>query len=112
MHELSLMRNVVGVVSERARGRAVSVVRLRIGKLSGVDVRALRFCFDACVDQGALKGARLEVDEVEGRGECGTCGRSVALEQPVLRCSCAEGARLRVTQGDEVMIASMEVDDV
>jgi Zn finger protein HypA/HybF involved in hydrogenase expression len=36
----------------------------------------------------------------------------VALEQPVLRCSCAEGARLRVTQGDEVMIASMEVDDV
>ena len=69
MHELSLTRNVVSMVAERAGGRGVLGVKLRIGRLAGVSVEAVRFCFDVCAQGTSVAGARLVVEEPEGEGE-------------------------------------------
>ena len=46
MHELSITRNIGAIVGEHARGRKVTRVRLKIGKLSAIMPDAIRFCFE------------------------------------------------------------------
>ena len=67
MHELSITRNVVAIVSERAVGQRVTRVRLEIGRLSAVVPDSIRFCFDICAQGTPLEGAALEIVESAGR---------------------------------------------
>ena len=67
MHELSITRNVVAIVSERAVGQRVTRVRLEIGRLSAVVPDSSRFCFDICAQGTPLEGAELEIVERPGQ---------------------------------------------
>lgn len=112
MHELSITRSIVATVVEHARGRKVTQVNLAVGALSGFDVGAVRFCFDLCTQDTVLSGAKLEVQQVPGRGRCASCGREVALEVLAMRCTCSEAGPVSVLSGQELLIQSMEVNDV
>jgi hydrogenase nickel incorporation protein HypA/HybF len=67
VHELSITRNVVAIVSERAQGQRVTRVRLEIGRLSAVVPDSIRFCFDICAQGTPLEGAALEIIESAGQ---------------------------------------------
>jgi hydrogenase nickel incorporation protein HypA/HybF len=67
VHELSITRNVVAIVSERAQGQRVTRVRLEIGRLSAVVPDSIRFCFDICAQGTPLAGAELEIIESAGQ---------------------------------------------
>jgi hydrogenase nickel incorporation protein HypA/HybF len=67
VHELSITRNVVAIVSERAEGQRVTRVRLEIGRLSAVVPDSIRFCFDICAQGTPLEGAELEIVESAGQ---------------------------------------------
>jgi hydrogenase nickel incorporation protein HypA/HybF len=110
MHELSLTQHVVSLVTERAAGRPITEVRLRIGRLAGVHVEAVKFCFDVCAQGTSAEGARLVVEEVEGRGECTECGKTVALEQPVGICPCEKMAPVRILAGEELSIVAITME--
>jgi hydrogenase nickel incorporation protein HypA/HybF len=111
VHELSITRNVVAIVAERAVGQRVTRVRLEIGRLSAVVPDAIRFCFDICAQGTPLEGAELEIVDIPGRGLCGACGVEVPLAVPAGRCSACGGASLRVIAGEELMIKEMEVQE-
>ncbi len=111
MHELSLTRNIVAICAERAGRRHVRTVRLQVGKLAGVEVSALRFCFDLVAAGTPLEGAALEIDEVEGRGQCTECQELVPLEQLVAVCGCGRRAPLDLVAGEELLIKEMETED-
>lgn len=66
MHELSLARNIVGIVGDHAGGRKVSRVRLVVGPHACVEEEAIRFCFGVVSEQTALAGAQLEFLPGEG----------------------------------------------
>ncbi|MEN0062167.1 MAG: hydrogenase maturation nickel metallochaperone HypA [Myxococcota bacterium] len=109
MHELSITRNIVSIVSERAAGRPVRRIHLRIGALAGIEVGAIEFCFGMCTEGTALEGAELVVHEVEGRGECERCGEQMQLQHLVALCQCERRAPLRIVAGEELLIQSMEL---
>jgi hydrogenase nickel incorporation protein HypA/HybF len=67
VHELSITRNVVAIVSERAEGQRVTRVRLEIGRLTAVMPDSIRFCFDICAQGTPLEGAELEIVESAGQ---------------------------------------------
>jgi hydrogenase nickel incorporation protein HypA/HybF len=67
VHELSITRNVVAIVSERAEGQRVTRVRLEIGRLTAVVPDSIRFCFDICAQGTPLEGAALEIIESAGQ---------------------------------------------
>ena len=46
MHELAITQGIVNMIVERTDRARVTVVYLRIGKVSGVVPDAVRFCFD------------------------------------------------------------------
>lgn len=109
MHELSITRSVVAIVSERAAGQRVMRVRLEIGCLSAILPDAIRFCFDLCAAGTPLAGAALEIDEIPGRGRCNECGADVPLRALVGRCPDCGSAGLRLIAGQELNVKEMEV---
>jgi hydrogenase nickel incorporation protein HypA/HybF len=110
MHELSITRNVVAIVAERAAGARVTRVRLQVGRLAGVDAEAIRFCFGVCSQNTVLAGAILQIDDVAGRGRCGACAAEIELSAPTGRCpGCGAGA-LSLVAGRELLIKEMEVE--
>jgi hydrogenase nickel incorporation protein HypA/HybF len=110
MHELSITRNIVAIVDEAARGRRVCRVMLQIGKLSGVMPDAVLFCFDIVAQGTALHGARLDIEEIEARARCDTCGGESSL--PHLGASCPCGSRrLTLIQGEELKIRTIELEE-
>ncbi|MEM1347236.1 MAG: hydrogenase maturation nickel metallochaperone HypA [Myxococcota bacterium] len=77
MHELSITQNIVAIVAEKAAGRPVQAVTLRIGELAGVEVEAVRFCFDVCAKGTSVEGAKLEIEQPPGRGRCTACAEEM-----------------------------------
>ncbi|NVB40868.1 hydrogenase maturation nickel metallochaperone HypA [Pseudenhygromyxa sp. WMMC2535] len=110
MHELSITRNIVATVAERARGRTITGVTLKIGELAGIELQALRFCFDVCAEGTCLEGATLNIESIPGRGRCVACDEQVALSAPIAICPCERRARLIIEAGEELLIHSMEVN--
>jgi hydrogenase nickel incorporation protein HypA/HybF len=110
MHELSITRSVVAIVSEHAAGQRVKRVRLEIGRLSSVMPDAVRFCFDVCARGTPLEGAALEIVEISGRGRCNACGGESSMLVPAGRCPECERGTLRPIAGEELNIKEMEVE--
>ena len=109
MHELAITQSVVDAVTERTGSATIVSVRVRVGRLSGVVPDALRFCFELVTEGTPLEGARLEIDQPEGRGRCRTCGAEFALPDPVLLCHCGS-ADVEVLGGRELAVASVVLD--
>lgn len=110
MHELSLTRSIVAIVLERAAGRRVESVRLSVGKLAGVEIDALRFCFPLVTEGTALDGTVLHIDEVPGRARCRGCERQLDLEFPLGLCPCEQRQPLEILSGEELLVKEMEVE--
>ena len=108
MHELGIVRNIVAIVGEAAKGRPVRRVTLEVGKLSGVMSEAIAFCFDVASEGTALEGASLEILEIEGRARCGSCGAEFAMPTLFTPCPCGS-RRFERLQGEELKIKSMEL---
>jgi hydrogenase nickel incorporation protein HypA/HybF len=108
MHELSIAQSVVDAVCEKAAGRAVRSVRMRVGALTAVVPEAMRFCFDLAVEGTVAEGARLDIEHRPGIARCRSCGADVQLTDLILLCPCGS-ADLEVTAGRELQIVSMEV---
>ncbi|MFN0218613.1 MAG: hydrogenase maturation nickel metallochaperone HypA [Hyphomicrobium sp.] len=109
MHELGITRSVVAIVAEHARGQKVLRVTLDIGKLAGVDARAVAFCFDAVAMGTPLEGAKLDIREVDGRARCATCGSEFEVAAHFAPCACGSRQLTRIA-GDELKIGTMELE--
>jgi hydrogenase nickel incorporation protein HypA/HybF len=108
MHELSITQSIVDAVRERAAGRPVHCIRVRAGRLTAVIPASIQFCFELIVEGTELAGARLEIEQPDGRAHCRACDTEFALPDLVLLCPCGS-AEVSVTGGRELQIVSMEV---
>ena len=84
MHELSLMDALgqrVLAVAAREGAERVLAIRLRIGRLAGVDPEALRFAAAVVLAGTCAEGADLCIEEVPAACWCDACGAEfLALE--------------------------------
>ena len=86
MHELSIAASIVEQATElcrRSGGRRVTEITLRIGRLAGVHLSALRFGFDLVAADTPVAAATLTIVEVPVRVWCPAC--SAAVELPSLQ---------------------------
>jgi len=108
MHELGITSSIVAIVEDAAKGRRVRRVTLEVGALAGVMSEAIAFCFDVVTAGTALEGAKLEIQEIEGRARCESCGAEFATETLFELCSCGSH-RLTRLRGEELNVKSMEL---
>ncbi len=108
---MSIAQSLLEIIGEAARKNdlgKVTVVRMRIGRMSAVVPEALEFCFEVMARGTPAEGAKLEVAVVPLSGECLACGRSFALED--LRFDCPEcgSPSVRLTGGEELHLDELE----
>ena len=112
MHELSICESIRGILEEEAARQGfgtIDRVCLEIGRLSGVEVEALRFGFDVVMRGSAAENARLDIIETEGRARCMACGQSIAIAARYDPCPVCGSHLLQVTAGEEMRIRELEV---
>lgn len=113
MHEMSLAEGIVQLLEDSATKNAftrVKTVWLEIGQLAGVEVEAMRFCFDAVTRGGIAEGAKLEIEQTPGRGWCLDCSRDVAVAARYEPCPHCGGYRVTVSGGTEMRVTELEVE--
>ena len=113
MHEMSLCEGVLRVLEENARAqgyRRVKTVWLEIGALSGVEIAAMRFAFDAVMHGTLAEGAILEIIDKPGSAWCMQCMKTVPVRQRFDACPACGGCQLQVNGGEEMRIKELEVE--
>ncbi|MGW6373009.1 hydrogenase maturation nickel metallochaperone HypA/HybF [Streptomyces niveus] len=108
MHELSITQSIVDAVCERAAGRPVHTVSVRVGMLTAVVPDSMRFCFDLTTAGTVAEGAALEIEQPPGTARCRACSADFTLTDLVLLCPCGS-ADVEITSGRELQIISMRV---
>ncbi|HXU93174.1 MAG TPA: hydrogenase maturation nickel metallochaperone HypA [Gallionella sp.] len=113
MNEMLLAEGVVDLVDHRARREGcqrVKTVRLEIGKLSGVEPEAIRFCFDEVASGTLAEGAALDIVEQDGQAWCFDCGQLVPLAARGDPCPECGGFRLRMDEGVAMRVRELEIE--
>lgn len=113
MHEMALAESVREIVQSTARAQGATKVRtvtLEIGKLSQVEIEAMRFAFDV-VKRGSLAAdAALEIVEVDASAWCMACSQAVQITQRGQSCPQCSSYQLQVTGGDRMRVLHIEID--
>jgi hydrogenase nickel incorporation protein HypA/HybF len=113
MHEMSLAESVREIVEDTARAngaRRVAAVRLEIGKLSQVEVEAMRFAFDVVMRGSLAETARLEIVESDGSAWCMQCSQAVVITQRGEACAHCGSYHLQVTGGERMRVMDIEIE--
>jgi len=111
MHELSIAEAVVAIAERHARGRRVTKVELRVGYLRQVVPSALSFAFELTAVGTPVEGAELELEAVPAAGLCRTCGEGTPLPELPLLCRRCGSFDVEVTQGEELLVDSLELEN-
>ena len=112
MHEMSLAEGVLQIIEDAAKTQhfdRVKTVWLEIGQLAGVEVEAMRFCFDAVARDSIAQDAKLEIVESPGQAWCMECARTVEVQALYDVCPACGGHQLRITGGNEMRVRELEV---
>jgi hydrogenase nickel incorporation protein HypA/HybF len=111
MHELAISRAILDTAVDRAQGRRVTRVSVTIGALRQVVPDSLEFYFEI-VSRGTLcEGASLRPRPLPARLRC-ACGEQWELADVSFRCPRCAGAQVTVLSGDELLVDSIEVEEV
>ena len=114
MHEASLAGGVLRIVEQAARRdgfKRVKSIRLEVGQLAGVELRALQFALEALAPGTLLDGARFEFDQPAGVAWCLPCGRNTPLAERGDPCQYCGGYQLQPTGGTEFRVVDLMVED-
>jgi len=111
MHELSITQGIVDICLQHAGGRAVTLVVVEIGALSGVVPEAVEFCFAACSLDTLAEAARLEIRRVDGKGRCLDCTAEQPIERLYDPCRQCGSYALEIVGGEEMRVVEIEVAD-
>ena len=110
---MALCEGVLQILEDNALKQGyqkVTTVWLEIGELSGVEVEAMRFGFDAVTRGPLADNAKLEIIRVPGQAWCMQCAKEVMVKQLFDACPDCGGYQLQVTGGEEMKIKELEVE--
>ena len=111
MHELSLSSAIVNTVAKHARGRRVTVVELRVGKMRQVIPDTLEFYFEFVARGTVCEGARLEQQVIDVTLRCHECGHEWEIEIPAFRCPQCTSSDVEIASGNEFEVEAIEVEE-
>jgi hydrogenase nickel incorporation protein HypA/HybF len=112
VHELSMCEAIARKVVDRAAGRRVLTVTIRVGHLRQVVPDAMAFSWEMLTTATQLEGARLEIEHVPATVVCNECASITKLDVPVFACVACGSRDVALRSGDELMLVSLETADL
>lgn len=113
MHELSLAQSMVSELVDYIKKNSVKKVHaitIVIGKLSGAEKEPFEFAFPIAAEGTLLESALLNVEVQKAVILCNDCGVKTTLDIPLFRCSSCSSKNIKLINGKEFLIKSMEIE--
>lgn len=104
MHEFGLCEGILATVEQRAQGRPVARVGVRVGARHHVVDAAFQQAFEVVATGTAADGADLEITVVPVSGRCSDCGRDAESIDPLPVCPDCGGALADLAGGDDLVL--------
>jgi len=114
MHEVSIAQSIVSIVEKSLpenNSKKVTSVYLTIGRLSGIEIEALKFAFSFVKENTALEQAELVINILNGSAICNDCGTEFELSEYATPCPKCGSFSLKIVQGKETQVTQIELDD-
>ena len=115
MHELSvclaLMQQVETIAAQHGASRVTSI-SLKIGPLSGIEPALLENAFPLAAGGTVAAEARLLIEHSDIVVRCTACGARSTVAANRLLCATCGDFRTNLESGDEMLLASLELDGV
>ncbi|STY29910.1 hydrogenase nickel incorporation protein HypA [Legionella wadsworthii] len=113
MHELWLCRNILEIIKQKANTTQCTRIKkivLEIGQLAAIEKKSLMFCFNLIAAGTLAEHAELLIVETPGEAICESCQKRSPLTQYYDACRNCGSHALKVVQGEELRVKSMEVE--
>jgi hydrogenase nickel incorporation protein HypA/HybF len=111
MHEMSVVQGLMTILEERAKAHGIariSLVRLKVGRLRGLDARQLCAAFEVLAEGSIAEGAPLEIEQIAVRARCNACGTEWRLPDYRFECPKCQSADAEILGGRELHIESFD----
>jgi hydrogenase nickel incorporation protein HypA/HybF len=113
MHELSIVSGLLSTVLEKAeehKARAITLVKLKVGRLSGVVPDLLVSAFEMYKKGTIAEPAVLVIDLLPFRVRCRACGAEAVRDEFTFACPSCGAADLEILQGTELVLERIEAE--
>lgn len=111
MHETAVVAGLMDILLRQAKAHRIghiSVVRLQIGRLRGLDLRQIRGMFELLAEGTIAECARLDIDDVAVEAHCQTCSTGWRVEAYRFQCPECGSNDAEVVRGRELHIISFD----
>ena len=113
MHEVSIAQSLLKIAVDNCQKegyKGIEIIKVKIGRASGIMPDALSFAFDAVKIGTIAKKATLTIDAIPVTGFCEGCKSSFTVEEAyVLSCPQCGDLSIRIETGHELHIYEMDV---
>ena len=113
MHEYSVVQALLNQCEEVAReheAERVTKVICKIGIMSGIEIHLLQVAFDTFKEGTLCDGAVFIIHEQKLKLECKECGYLFETEEIRYFCTKCESLRVKVVDGEEMYLMSLEME--
>jgi hydrogenase nickel incorporation protein HypA/HybF len=99
-------------IARENNAKKITLVKLKIGKMSGIVTDSLTFAFDAIkLENPLISSAEIIIDEVPLIYECNDCGNTFETDDIYFpSCSKCKLYNLKIISGEEQHIENVEVE--
>jgi len=111
MHEMTAAFGLLKILEDKAREHGIariSRVRLKIGRLRGLEARQLAAAFESLAEGSLAEGASLDIDETAAQARCRGCGTTWTLAGYWFECPTCGAADAEILDGRELFIESFD----
>lgn len=113
MHELAITQSILDIAQKAAaehQVKRVREVRIKLGEYSGVVPECIQYYFDLISKGTVAEGAALKMERLPIVMRCEQCGWEGRIDKYHIQCPACGGIRLKLLQGREFYVESLEVD--
>lgn len=110
MHELMIAQNIIDEVSKSAKkelATKVLSIQLMIGKLSGIEIEALKFSLEIASKGTCMENAMVDIIIKNGLAFCRNCNTIFQIEKFYDSCPSCKQYSFQIKEGKELKISSI-----
>lgn len=112
MHEFSIALSIVDIAEEAVAsncGTAVERIVLDVGQLSGIELDALSFVWDAATKSSVLEGAERDIHIIPGKAICLECQQEFEASTLIAECKQCGSYFYDILEGKELQVRSITI---
>lgn len=113
MHELAITQSILDIakkVADEHGAKKVKSVRIMLGEYSGVVPQCIQDYFDVISKDTVVEGAFLDIRRLPVIIHCSSCQKESRIDRRHVACPVCGSTDLKLIQGREFYIESLEVE--